>query len=192
MLKENLTELADRREDFKKKNGSILHCRYFMYFIKFKHLLLNIKISNRVSSRLLSGFRSEYIVFISLTSVNQMQCSPYSVNLQLNWKVGQATDEKIDRRRVSGSKLHPTLFQMLFRGTYFVNLCSSEPETDILPLFIEKNQWDAAVITLRYTTLRHSGLWEVIHTSPFGTVWKNMCVWNSKSCQFNVDFMFSI
>ena len=30
-----------------------------------------------------------------------------------------------------------------------------------------KDQRDAAVIILRYTMLRHNGLWEVIHTSPF-------------------------
>ena len=29
---------------------------------------------------------------------------------------------------------------------------------------------DAAVIILRYTTLRHNGLYEVIHISPLGTV----------------------
>ena len=54
--------ISRSKERFLKKDVLTLHRRYFMYFIKFKNLLLNIKISNRVSSRLLSGFRSEYIV----------------------------------------------------------------------------------------------------------------------------------
>ena len=31
---------------------------------------------------------------------------------------------------------------------------------------------NAAVIILRYTTLRHNGLWEVIHISSFDTMWR--------------------
>ena len=45
---------------------------------------------------------------------------------------------------------------MLFRGTYFDNLCSSEPETDILPLFIEKiNEMPLLLLydILRYVTM---------------------------------------
>ena len=39
-----------------------------------------------------------------------------------------------------------------------------------------KDQRDATVIILRYTTLRHNGLWEVIHVSPFETMWGNPCI----------------
>ena len=47
-------------------------------------------------------------------------------------------------------------------------------------------QRDALVIILRYTMVHH----KVIHTSPFGTMWKTLCVWNSKSCQLHEDFTF--
>ena len=44
-----------------------------------------------------------------------------------------------------------------------------------------KDQRNAAVIILRYTTLRYTGLWEVIHVSPFA-----LC--SSRSCHLHVDF----
>ena len=49
-------------------------------------------------------------------------------------------------------------------------------------------QRNAAVIILQYTMLRHNGLWEVIHISPFDTMWRNSCIWSSKSCHLHVDF----
>ena len=53
-----------------------------------------------------------------------------------------------------------------------------------------KDQRNAAVITLRYFTLRHDGLWEAIHIHTFGTIWRNPCFWNSKSCQLHVISRF--
>ena len=55
-----------------------------------------------------------------------------------------------------------------------------------------KDQRNAAVIILRYTTLRHNGLWDVIHISSFDTMWRNPCIWSSKSCQLHVDFTFQM
>ena len=55
-----------------------------------------------------------------------------------------------------------------------------------------KDQRNAAVIILRYTTLRHNGLWEMIHISSFDTMWRNPCIWSSKSCQLRVDFTFQM
>ena len=65
-----------------------------------------------------------------------------------------------------------------------------------------KDQRDAAVIILRYTTLCHNGLWEVpvIHLSLFGTWWKNLSfetqnhvnyMQNSRFC-FSVDIVYFI
>ena len=55
-----------------------------------------------------------------------------------------------------------------------------------------KDQRDATVIILRYTKLCHNGLWEVICTSPFGTVWKKSVHLKVKIISINVhvDFMF--
>lgn len=55
-----------------------------------------------------------------------------------------------------------------------------------------EDQRNAAVIILRYTMLRHNGLWEVIHASNSCIMWGYWCVWNSKSYQLHVDFIFSI
>ena len=41
-------------------------------------------------------------------------------------------------------------------------------------------------------TLRHNELWEVIHLSPSGTMWRNVCAWSSKSCQLHVVFVFDV
>ena len=55
-----------------------------------------------------------------------------------------------------------------------------------------KDQRDATVIILRYTMLRHNGLhvWEVIHTSPLGIIWKKSVHLKLKimsiTCKFNV------
>ena len=54
-----------------------------------------------------------------------------------------------------------------------------------------KDQRNATVIILRYTMLRHNGLWDVIHIFPFDKMWRNACIWSSKSCQLHVDFIFS-
>lgn len=60
----------------------------------------------------------------------------------------------------------------------------------ILPRLLQRSK-DAAVFILRYTTLSHSWLWDMIHTSPFGTMWNIPCVWNPKSFQLHADFTFS-
>ena len=46
------------------------------------------------------------------------------------------------------------------------------------------------VIFLRYISLRHNGFWEVIQITPFITMWRNPCIWRSKSCKLHVDFTF--
>lgn len=47
------------------------------------------------------------------------------------------------------------------------------------------------------TTLRHSGLWEVINTLPFSPVWRNPRLWKVKSRQsytwsFHIDLSCSV
>ena len=46
--------------------------------------------------------------------------------------------------------------------------------------------------SLRYSMLRHNGLWEVIHIFPFDTMGRNPCMWSSKSCHLHVDVTFQL
>ena len=48
-----------------------------------------------------------------------------------------------------------------------------------------KNQKNAAIIILRYTTLRHTGLRELIHVSSFDTMKINLCI----EVQNHVNYM---
>ena len=34
--------------------------------------------------------------------------------------------------------------------------------------------------------------YEKWYTSPYGTMWRNVCAWSSKSCQLHVDFVFDL
>lgn len=47
----------------------------------------------------------------------------------------------------------------------------------ILPRILQRSKRGCSH---NFTTLRHDGLWEVIHTSPFSTMCKYLCVWNPK------------
>ena len=55
-------------------------------------------------------------------------------------------------------------------------------DISILPLLLQRSKECSAVIILRYTMLPHIGLLEMIHISPFNTMWRNPCICSSKSC----------
>ena len=62
-------------------------------------------------------------------------------------------------------------------------------------LFVFQNIFSShSILMAHFTTamLRLNGLWEVIQISPFNTMWKNPCIWSSKSCQLHVVFKFQM
>ena len=82
---------------------------------------------------------------------------------------------------------------------------------EIKLLFIHsycKDRRNAIVIILWYTMLRHN--WKIkempqslsynipcyitmdYEISPSNTMWRNLCIWSSKSCESHVDFMFQL
>ena len=73
-----------------------------------------------------------------------------------------------------------------------------------IPWVIFTGYEDKRVTNKNYTTvitkfkgmprsmLRQNGLWEVIHIYPFNTMWRNTCIWSSKSYQLHVDFTFQM
>ena len=100
--------------------------------------------------------------------------------------------ENVHRCKVKMKKVHCTLIFKFRFWMYILNVpTNTNACTSSYSTFYHgycKDHRNAAVIILRYTTLRHNGLWEVIHISSFDTMWRNPCIWSSKSCQLPVDF----
>ena len=59
----------------------------------------------------------------------------------------------------------------------------------ILPSLLQRSKECRGHYSLRNTTLRPNGLWEVIHTSPFFEMWRIPWIWNLEVCRLHVDFM---